>query len=200
MSGMALNKRGNVFMENQRIYFFSKFVRIVMNLTLLVIPILIYVLIVNFEISGLILIIFMSSIIIYFCYFLNTYGFNINENEVIYEGENVLMKKGVVVRHLVIPGQSEDSKNVLRYLYETYGDDIWISVMSQYTPVGRFGTGADADSRLKTKYPELTAQLDPAEYDEVVDYAIELGIENCMIQEGDTASDSFIPVFDGSGI
>ena len=65
-------------MENKRIYFVSKFVRIVMNLTLLVIPILIYALIVNFEISGLILIIFMSLIIIYLCYFLNTYGFNIN--------------------------------------------------------------------------------------------------------------------------
>ena len=73
-------------MENKRIYFVSKFVRIGMCFTLLVIPILIYGLIVNFEISGLILIIFMSSIIIYLCYFLNTYGFNINENEVIYYG------------------------------------------------------------------------------------------------------------------
>lgn len=73
-------------MGNQRIYFVSKFVRILMNLTLLVIPILIYALIVNFDISGLILIIFMCLIIIYFCYFLNTYGFNINENEVIYYG------------------------------------------------------------------------------------------------------------------
>ena len=83
---MVSNKRGNVFMENKRVYFVSKFVRIGMCFTLLVIPILIYGLIVNFEISGLILIIFMSSIIIYLCYFLNTYGFNINENEVIYYG------------------------------------------------------------------------------------------------------------------
>lgn len=86
MSGMVLYKRGNVFMENKRVYFVSKFIRISMYFILLVIPILIYVLIVNFEISGLILIIFMSSIIIYLCYFLNTYGFNINENEVIYYG------------------------------------------------------------------------------------------------------------------
>ena len=73
-------------MKNKRVYFFPKFVRILMCFTLIVIPILLYVLIVNFEISGLILIIFMSLIIIYFCYFLNTYGFNINENEVIYYG------------------------------------------------------------------------------------------------------------------
>lgn len=73
-------------MKNKRVYFFPKFVRILMCFTLIVIPILLYVLIVNFEISGLILIIFMSLIIIYFCYFLNTYGFNIDENEVIYYG------------------------------------------------------------------------------------------------------------------
>ena len=118
----------------------------------------------------------------------------------VYEGENVLMKKGVVVRHLVIPGQTEDSKNVIRYLYETYGDDIWVSIMSQYTPVGRFGTGPDADSALKKRYPELAIRLDPREYEEVIDHAIELGIEKCMIQEGNVASDSFIPEFDGTGV
>ena len=118
----------------------------------------------------------------------------------LYKGENVLMKRGIVVRHLVIPGQKEDSKKVLRYLYETYGDDIWISIMSQYTPTGRLGTGRDADVSLKNKYPELGMRLDPQEYEEIVDYAIDLGIENCMIQEGETASDSFIPEFDGTGI
>ena len=130
-----------------------------------------------------------------------------------YEGEGVLMKRGVVVRHLVIPGQTEDSKAVLRYLYETYGDRIWVSLMSQYTPVGVFaeeelpahavtqGRDHKADrEEMRRNYPELCRPLSNKEYDEVVDYAIRLGIENCMIQEEGTASDSFIPAFDGTGI
>ena len=108
-----------------------------------------------------------------------------------YEGEGVLMTKGVVVRHLVIPGQTEDSMKVLEYLYRTYGDRIWISLMSQYTPVGAVDPFA---------YPELCRRVTSEEYERVVDHAIDLGIERCMIQEGDTASESFIPVFDGAGI
>ena len=130
-----------------------------------------------------------------------------------YEGEGVLMSSGVVVRHLVIPGQLEDSKSVLRYLYETYGDRIWISLMSQYTPVGVFAEeelpaqvvvqGRDHKAvreEMRRNYPELCRPVSYKEYDEAVDYAISLGIENCMIQEDETASDSFIPAFDGAGI
>ena len=130
-----------------------------------------------------------------------------------YAGEHVLMSRGLVVRHLVIPGQTKDSKQVLRYLYETYGERIWISLMSQYTPVGRFANGfretdktngadhpGDADGQERERYQELYRTVTAAEYDEVVDFAIDLGIENCMIQEDNVADDSFIPVFDGSGI
>ena len=74
-----------------------------------------------------------------------------------YEGEHVLMTRGLVVRHLVIPGQIEDSKRVLRYLCETYGDQIWISLMSQYTPVGRFA---------KRQYYETTQVTARAAHDE----------------------------------
>lgn len=115
-----------------------------------------------------------------------------------YEGENVLLKKGVVVRHMVVPGQKEDSKEVLKYLFDTYGNRIWISLMSQYTPVGAFAGNGDAG--LAAKYPELIRTVSREEYEEIVDYAIELGIEKCMIQEDEVASDSFIPAFDGSGI
>ena len=124
----------------------------------------------------------------------------------LYPGEGVLMRKGLVVRHLVVPGQTEDSKAVLRYLQETYGDQIWISLMSQYTPVGVFAEKEDpfaqgtSELLVREMYPELCRKLSAREYDEVVDYAISLGIENCMIQEEDVASDSFIPDFDGSGI
>ena len=115
-----------------------------------------------------------------------------------YEGENVLMKRGVVVRHLMIPGQLEDSKNVIKYLYETYGDKIWISLMSQYTPVGIFAGSPVIPYR--NTCPELFRKVSRDEYDELVDYAIDIGVENCMIQEEDVADDSFIPDFDGSGI
>ena len=115
-----------------------------------------------------------------------------------YEGENVLMQRGVVVRHLMIPGQLEDSKNVIKYLYETYGDKIWISLMSQYTPVGIFA--GSPVMPYKNTCPELFVKVSRDEYDELVDYAIDIGVENCMIQEEDVADDSFIPDFDGSGI
>ena len=89
-----------------------------------------------------------------------------------------------------MPGQTEDSKAVLRYLYETYGDGIFISIMNQFTPL----------SSSLTACPELNRKLTEVEYDEVVDYAIELGIENGYIQEGETAEESFIPAFDCEGV
>lgn len=103
-----------------------------------------------------------------------------------------LMTRGIIVRHLVLPGCAEDSKAVLRYLYDTYGNDIYVSIMNQYTPMPH---------SLKTdRYPELNRTVTEAEYDEVVDYAISLGIENGFIQEGETCSESFIPEFDGTGV
>lgn len=100
------------------------------------------------------------------------------------------MLRGVVVRHLVLPGQVEESKRVIRYLYETYGNRIYISIMNQYTPM----------PGIEKKYPELARRVTEAEYDEVVDYAIELGVEQGFIQDGETAEESFIPEFDITGI
>lgn len=100
-----------------------------------------------------------------------------------------LMKRGVIVRHLVLPGAVEDSKRIIRYLYETYGDKIYISIMNQFTPVGDMSS-----------YPELTRTLSKREYEQVVDYAINLGVENGFVQEDGTAVESFIPEFDLSGI
>ena len=109
--------------------------------------------------------------------------------EPVFEGEEMLLQRGVIVRHLVLPGQVEDSKAVIRYLYETYGDRIYISIMNQYTPLAEM-----------EDYPEINRKLTEEEYDEVVDYAIELGVENGFIQEGETAEESFIPAFDLQGI
>lgn len=105
------------------------------------------------------------------------------------DGEDSLMLKGVIVRHLLLPGCEEDSRYLIRYLHETYGNDIYVSIMNQYTPMPNV-----AD------HPSLNRRISPEEYDRIVDYAIHIGIENGFIQEGETASESFIPSFDCEGI
>lgn len=97
----------------------------------------------------------------------------------------LLMKRGVIVRHMVMPGHVRDSREVIQYLYETYRDNIYISIMNQYTPVGEL-----------ENYPEINRRVTRREYERVIDYAICLGVENAFIQEGDTAQESFIPDFD----
>ncbi len=95
------------------------------------------------------------------------------------------MTRGVIVRHLVLPGHRDESLRVLAYLHETYGESIYVSILNQYTP-----------PRQKLPYPELNRRLTRFEYDRVVAYARELPIENGFIQIGKTASESFIPEFD----
>lgn len=100
-----------------------------------------------------------------------------------------MMKKGVIVRHLTLPGYLEDSKNIIKYLYETFGDTVYISIMNQYTPLPQV-----------EQYPELNRKITQEEYEELVDYAIEIGVENGFIQEGETALESFIPEFNNEGV
>ena len=95
-----------------------------------------------------------------------------------------MMKRGVIVRHMVMPGNIEDSKKIIKYLYERYGDKIILSIMNQYTPVKRL------------EYKELNRKVSKEEYDEVINYAYDLGIRNAFIQEEDTQKSSFIPDFD----
>lgn len=103
--------------------------------------------------------------------------------------ENGMMKRGIIVRHLVLPSYTDNSKRVIEYLYNTYGDDIYMSIMNQYTPL---------ESVLK--YPEINRKVTESEYDEVLDFAVEIGVENAFVQEGGTVSESFIPLFDGEGV
>ncbi len=103
---------------------------------------------------------------------------------------NGMLQKGMIVRHLVLPGCTQDSKAVIQYLYQTFKDHIYISIMNQYTPM----------PAVQILYPELNRKVTNKEYEEVVDYAIELGIENGFIQEGETADESFIPSFDYEGV
>lgn len=100
-----------------------------------------------------------------------------------------IMKKGIIVRHLILPKHTGDSKKIIKYLYDTYGNSIYISIMNQYTPL-----------EYVEKFQELNRRLTDKEYDEVVDYAIDLGVENGFIQEGETAKDSFIPEFNNEGV
>lgn len=103
-----------------------------------------------------------------------------------------MMKKGIIVRHLVLPENIEDSKMVIKYLFEKYGHNIYMSIMSQYTPMESL--------RKSGEFVELHKKLDFAEYDKLIDYAIELGVENAFIQEEDVATESFIPDFNCEGV
>lgn len=102
-----------------------------------------------------------------------------------------LMTKGVIVRHLLLPGCLKDAKRIVEYLYDTYGNDIYMSLMNQYTPLETL----DGDM-----FPELSKKVTERSYEKLVDYAIELGVEQAFIQEGDTARESYIPAFTLEGV
>ncbi|MDY3919596.1 MAG: radical SAM protein [Candidatus Limivivens sp.] len=106
--------------------------------------------------------------------------------------EDGMMKRGTIVRHLLLPGHVKNAREVLRYVYETYGNRVWISLMNQYTPV-------EKAERLKD-FPELNRKVTKREYERLLDYAVELGVENGFLQEGETAKESFIPAFDYEGL
>ncbi len=99
--------------------------------------------------------------------------------------DNGMMKKGVIVRHLALPGHGRDSREALRYLWEHFGNRIYVSIMNQYTP-----------PKQDLRYPNLNRKLSEQAYDRLVSYAISLGMEQAFVQEGDTAEESFIPDFD----
>lgn len=100
-----------------------------------------------------------------------------------------ILQKGVIVRHMLLPEHVYEAKQIMKYLYTTYGDSIIYSIMSQYTPMQNFD-----------KYPALSRRVKKKEYEKLVDYCIELGIENAYIQDGKSAEKSFIPPFDNEGV
>ena len=108
--------------------------------------------------------------------------------DVVIDDATGLIQKGVIVRQLLLPGHVNDAKAVLKYLYDTYHDHVYISMMSQFTPIA-----------LKD-YPEINRTVTKREYERLVDYALEIGITNAFIQEGDVAKNSFIPAFDCEGV
>lgn len=103
---------------------------------------------------------------------------------------NEIVKKGVIVRHLLLPGHVKEAKAVVSYLFEKYGDKIFVSMMNQYTPF----------SYVKENYPEIARKVTKREYEKWLQYALDIGLSNGFIQEGETAKESFVPRFDLEGV
>lgn len=118
-------------------------------------------------------------------------GFSEKQNAA--EDEQSIMTSGVIVRHLLLPGKLIEAKNILKRLYSKYGNNIYYSIMSQYTPLTENFPNKGIDEKLL--HP-----VNPDEYERLISYADRLGIENAFIQEGSAASESFIPPFDLTGV
>lgn len=98
--------------------------------------------------------------------------------------ENGIIKKGVIIRHLMLPGLLFDSKKILDYIHKTFGNNVYISLMNQYTPMFK-----------ASNYPEINRKLNEKHYDSIIDYALDLGIKNAFIQESESSSEEFVPDF-----
>ncbi len=103
--------------------------------------------------------------------------------------ENGIIQKGVIIRHLMLPGLLFDSKKIIDYIHNTYGDKVYISIMNQYTPL----------EHVK-EYPEINKPLNQQHYEALIDYALSIGVKNGFIQEAGTDSESFIPLFNFEGV
>ena len=101
------------------------------------------------------------------------------------------MSKGVIVRHLVLPGALEQSKQALALLHERLGDDVLYSIMNQYTPV--------MDEENARRLPELASRVSDEEYEELLDYADSIGMDGYFWQQGPASEESFIPDWDFEG-
>ena len=100
-----------------------------------------------------------------------------------------LIEKGVIIRHLMLPGLLFDSKKIIDYIYTNYGDAVYFSLMNQYTPMHK-----------AKEYKELNRTLNSKHYDSLIDYCFELGLTNGFIQDCGTSSEVFVPDFNLEGI
>jgi len=100
-----------------------------------------------------------------------------------------LIEKGVIIRHLMLPGLLFDSKKIVDFIYNTFGNSVYLSLMNQFTPMHN-----------TYEFKELNKPLNPKHYESLIDYCVELGVTNGFIQYGGTVSESFVPDFDLSGV
>ena len=106
-------------------------------------------------------------------------------------GVIMVLQRGVVIRHLLLPGQLIQAKLIVRYLYNTYGDQVYLSLLNQYTP---------DHNLLAEDYPEIDRKVTEQEYHSLIEFAAELGVTRGFMQEGEAADESFIPEFDCRGV
>lgn len=106
----------------------------------------------------------------------------------VFSGEGML-KKGVIVRHLLLPAHRREAQQVIKYVWEHYGNQVYFSIMSQYTPL-----------KGLEDYPEINRRVTKREYERLIDYALSLGVEQAFIQELESSESCYIPPFDGEGI
>ena len=102
-----------------------------------------------------------------------------------------ILTKGVLVRHMVLPGARKDSMKLLKWLWQEFGDNIYLSLMSQYTPMYR---------AKESEFAPLGRRVTTFEYNSVVDYAAELGFTKCFMQERSAADAEYVPVWDGKNV
>lgn len=102
--------------------------------------------------------------------------------------ENGIMKRGMIIRHLVLPGNTNSAIQALDYLAENFGD-TYISVMAQYVPCTDL-----------SEYKEINRKITKREYDKVVNHILELGLEKVFLQKLESATEDYIPDFDLSGV
>ena len=100
-----------------------------------------------------------------------------------------LMVRGVIVRHLILPNFRRDSMKIVEWLYKTFGDKIFISLMNQYTPTFH-----------AKDYKKISRRLTSFEYNSVINYAVDIGVKNCFIQTAGSADENFIPDFNLCGV
>ena len=99
------------------------------------------------------------------------------------------MKKGVLVRHMVLPGHRHESMELMKWLWENFGRTIQVSLMNQYTPMYK-----------AAEHKKINRRLTTFEYESVVDYVLDLGMENVYVQERRSASEEYVPDFNGAGV
>lgn len=105
------------------------------------------------------------------------------------EFKDGIIQKGIIIRHLILPSNVDESKNILLWIKENLPDDTYISLMSQYVPYGNI-----------KDFKELNRRLTTAEYNKVLDFFLDIGLKNGFMQEKTSARTEFIPDFDGTGV
>ncbi len=103
--------------------------------------------------------------------------------------DNGQMTRGVLVRHMVLPGHRHESMDLMKWLWENFGRTIQVSLMNQYTPMYK-----------ASEHKKINRRLTTFEYESVVDYVLDFGMENVYVQERRSASEEYVPEFNGAGV